>query len=344
MSLSTSPFRAAKTLLLVAVVLVAAELIIRVQHFGSQALYRWGKFDPSSLVMTSNVQGYFETKLGWRLKANLRTWYKGQAFSTNEHGFRDRNRSVIKTPGTMRIAVLGRSYEMGTGVSDRDVWPAILEQRYFSDRAVEVMNFSVEAYSLSQVELTYHRFAKNFHPDFVIIPIYYEEIDTIVPLAALPLPTALQKWLSLSAWLDHLYLPRVLQFASWSTVLKHGSQDWDFQLGAKYLKNKGKDASTEPYTTVAQRLVGAVLANDSQVILAPMPRIVRTSTALYAKGKRLFEVYSKGRDRVRLLTELEPLGQELTTNSIAIPGDPHFNAEVQRRIAEVIYGSVDWPK
>lgn len=126
-----------------------------------------------------------------RVRENEGVTYLGKSFETNSHGFRDKPRAVIKPRETTRIAVLSRSYEMGTALSVEEVWPWKIEEKLGTGN--EVLNFSVEAYNMVHIEATYHRFAKNFKPDWVIIPIYYEEIDTVIPIVSRSLLRRFQK-------------------------------------------------------------------------------------------------------------------------------------------------------
>jgi hypothetical protein len=91
---------------------------------------------------------------------------KGAAFRTNEHGMRDGPVSRTPTPGVVRIALLGASPELGTGVASGDEYPALLEQRL--GPGVEVLNFAVVGYSpVQQVGVLDDALA--FEPDLVLL-------------------------------------------------------------------------------------------------------------------------------------------------------------------------------
>lgn len=325
----------------VVVALVLAELALRGFTFGFAAFTSPLSYDPVSLVETANVVPFPDRKLAWRLRSSVVTQYKGQAFATNAHGFRDRERAVVAEPGQSRIAVLGRSYEMGTGVADSQTWPALLEREFFQNHhrnhnKVEVLNFGVEAYSWQQVEATFHRFAKNFRPSCVLLPVFYEEIDTLIPTQAQTLRPA---GFSLVAWAEHFYLPRVAQQGLWWLVFRHGGGDWlYFPRGASRPHAEGAMVTAEPFITVIQRLVASIRSEGMDVAILPLPRLIRTSDHLYEKGRRLFELFARSMahatPQVSLLQELESLHQAVGLQDVAIPGETHFGAAFNQTLAE----------
>jgi hypothetical protein len=83
------------------------------------------------------------------LMPNKRIPFKGAMMSTNQWGLRDRPCEKAKPPGTYRIAMLGASHPMGTGVNDDEVMDNVAEDRLNRERAggqyqhYEILNFSV---------------------------------------------------------------------------------------------------------------------------------------------------------------------------------------------------------
>jgi lysophospholipase L1-like esterase len=97
----------------------------------------------------------------------------------NSQGFRGRATSTTKPPGAFRIAVLGDSFTMGTGVRDRDTLPAQLErelQRLVT--GLEVLNFGVGGTdTVYQIHLLQRQVLK-YKPDLVIVVMFLN--DTVV--------------------------------------------------------------------------------------------------------------------------------------------------------------------
>jgi hypothetical protein len=113
--------------------------------------------------------------LGGELRPNARIVFDDQPFSTNALGMRDRPRSLVKPAGVYRIAVLGPSHVMGSGVADADTFTRQLEDRlnWASARSddgaprYEVLNFGVAAYALTQQLALLEDRVLKFNPDAV---------------------------------------------------------------------------------------------------------------------------------------------------------------------------------
>jgi D-alanyl-lipoteichoic acid acyltransferase DltB (MBOAT superfamily) len=98
--------------------------------------------------------------------------FKGQRFSTNQWGMRDREYSMQKPPDTYRIAVMGPSFVMGSGVADGEPFEAVLEEELNARSPgprFEVLNFGVANYSLLQQLALLDERVWDFEPDAVII-------------------------------------------------------------------------------------------------------------------------------------------------------------------------------
>ncbi|WP_157979448.1 hypothetical protein [Rhodoferax ferrireducens] len=113
--------------------------------------------------------------LGGELQPNTSIVFMDQPFSTNALGMRDRPRSLAKPAGVYRIAVLGPSHVMGSGVADADTFTRLLEERLnrAADRSrdgarrYEVLNFGVAAYALTQQLAQLEDRVLKFAPDAV---------------------------------------------------------------------------------------------------------------------------------------------------------------------------------
>lgn len=95
-----------------------------------------------------------------RMKPNLKINGIDHDFQTNSFGMRDKEYSLRKPSGTKRIALLGGSYQMGSGVNNDQVFEAITEARMNKEmtdsinKQYEIFNFSAGGYYLlQQVEL-----------------------------------------------------------------------------------------------------------------------------------------------------------------------------------------------
>jgi D-alanyl-lipoteichoic acid acyltransferase DltB (MBOAT superfamily) len=108
------------------------------------------------------------------LKANVDGLYKEASFHTNRWGMRGRDYALEKPEGTLRIAAVGASHEMGAGVDDDQVFLSLLEQDLNERRPIgfdhyEVLNFAVAGYSLLQRREIFLRRALEFDPDVLLV-------------------------------------------------------------------------------------------------------------------------------------------------------------------------------
>jgi lysophospholipase L1-like esterase len=107
---------------------------------------------------------------GWALIPNL-------PGITNSQGLRDRERTVLKPAGTVRIAVLGDSMAEGMQVALEQTFPSVLEE-LLGARAcpggapVEVINFAVQGYGTAQQRLTLNQQVWAYDPDVVVLAMF----------------------------------------------------------------------------------------------------------------------------------------------------------------------------
>lgn len=77
--------------------------------------------------------------------------YRGALYTTNSRGFRGPEFTVAKPAGTLRIAMLGDSYTMGSGVNYEESYPAQVEQALQNEASstrVQVLNLGLSGLSL----------------------------------------------------------------------------------------------------------------------------------------------------------------------------------------------------
>ena len=132
----------------------------------------WVRFQEADVVR------YLETDfLQFELQPLVQRNLFGQPFLTNSFGMHDDPVTIEKPDGTIRIAVLGSSMDMGWGVRYQDTYinklqewldSRAIHQKLSPPRRFEVLNFAVAAYSPMQRLETLKRKVLAFHPDLVI--------------------------------------------------------------------------------------------------------------------------------------------------------------------------------
>ena len=119
--------------------------------------------------------------------------YRTTTEKINAHGWRDNLYSYEKPTDTYRIAVIGCSRTYGYGVDAEETYAKYLERMLNNDtgRKVEVMNFGVNGYGLSQMALNYIKYVRRYHPDLVIVQFYATSIGRVLftEMWATPKPT-----------------------------------------------------------------------------------------------------------------------------------------------------------
>jgi hypothetical protein len=107
------------------------------------------------------------------LRPSIQVLHKGVTVTTNSMGMRGRERSLKKPPATIRIALLGPSYIMGSGVGDDETIAARLEQRLNAagGTSYEVLNFGVSGYSVLQQMAQLEERVLAFEPDLVLVTV-----------------------------------------------------------------------------------------------------------------------------------------------------------------------------
>ena len=119
-------------------------------------------------------------------KPNSKTRIGSNLVEIDSFGLRDKNYPLLKHEKTYRIALLGGSYEMGSGVSNKEVYENIVEEKMnasLKDSAInnyEIFNFAAGGfYLLQHVELCNTKVFK-YKPNAVIYVAHSDEKRRVV--------------------------------------------------------------------------------------------------------------------------------------------------------------------
>jgi lysophospholipase L1-like esterase len=139
--------------------LLLCEVAVRVFDLGPEI----------SVVYWENYRVSDNPKLGYELVPGS----KDGTNLINRDGMRDRERAARKPPNTIRIACIGDSICYGLEVSREEAFPARLESdlnAYYSasGTTVEVLNFGVTGYNLTQTIENLKTRALKYDPDIII--------------------------------------------------------------------------------------------------------------------------------------------------------------------------------
>lgn len=121
--------------------------------------------------------------LGYAHLENQSLTYRQEGFSrsrTNSLGFRDREFSKNKAPGTTRVCVLGDSMTVGMEVPPEYTFTRLLEQRLNANKngsKYQVYNCGISGYGTGQEYLLYRREVQKLNPDIVMLIYNVGDVD-----------------------------------------------------------------------------------------------------------------------------------------------------------------------
>ncbi|NQY92267.1 MAG: SGNH/GDSL hydrolase family protein [Deltaproteobacteria bacterium] len=136
------------------------------------------------LGATNDYEGGFMTH---DLKPNLEVIHKGTLVKTNRWGHRDSDDYGKEKPeGTFRIALIGGSNTMGSGVDIEDTLATLIEQRLNEELGgthhdrYEIVNLAVSAYHLLDRLWAAMYVAPEFNPDLILVSITARDLRRAV--------------------------------------------------------------------------------------------------------------------------------------------------------------------
>lgn len=120
------------------------------------------------------------------LKPNLDLIFKGALLTTNEFGLRDRPVQKNTPANTLRIALMGGSIEMGSGVTTEQTFENLVEDSlnkehfYKLFEKVEIVNFAIPGTHLPQHMARVDKIVPEFEPSVIIYTAHSDEISRII--------------------------------------------------------------------------------------------------------------------------------------------------------------------
>ncbi len=321
--------------LLTVMFFLGLEAGFRLYFFGGSALIAPWRYDALPIVPGRVLQTVADPLIGWRLAPYQRVRLKGADLSTNAYGFRDRDIALEKSPGVYRLAVLGASFEMGSGVNDTETYSRQLQllfDRHLPGR-VEVLNFGVFAYNAIQINAAYDAFVSAFKPDAVLVPCYPGFFFTSVPQAPAPLDNRQDRLGPIRASFANLYIYGALRKLAEDWIEPHLAHDWR-QRGRK------QPPSQRPLVYTPEVVAAFVAARQQEgilVIAVILPRpgnISATSLQDFALAVHRWAEPISGLSVIDTRTQLAD--RIFPWDSIYY-GDNHPNARVHALYAEAIF-------
>ncbi len=164
---------------------------------------------------SSNV--YSET-YGWDLRKGFHGIDFGHVATVNSQGYRGAVHPYRKTPGHIRVVMLGDSIAYSAGVDDDHSFSALVEKRRPD---IEIVNLAVGGYGTDQELIKLERQGLRYHPDVVILHfcLFSDYTDNSLPSALFdarqPKPFFTWDGHTLVEHDQHLKLSPVRRLAQW---------------------------------------------------------------------------------------------------------------------------------
>ncbi|MBT8422143.1 MAG: SGNH/GDSL hydrolase family protein [Gammaproteobacteria bacterium] len=153
---------------------LAVEQTYRV-YVAGPAAFNPAKFNRvNQLMLTDFIEPASHPDIYFRLRPNLREWFRGAELHTNSQGLADQEYPLEKPAGSKRVAVIGSSWTMASGVSQQDVYHSVLEEMLneaYPNQKYELINFAVEMYGLGEIVATLRHRTPDWQPDMVLAAI-----------------------------------------------------------------------------------------------------------------------------------------------------------------------------
>ncbi len=152
--------------------LIFLESAYRFYLFGADAFSIAKVNSVNPLGLSGLLQPSSNPDLVFELKPNVDTYFKLVPFQTNSHGLRDKEYPLDKPDGVFRVAVLGDSFTLPSGVAIEGAFHSLLEDRLNSGKEsvrYEFINFAVGAYTLQQYLSAIRHKVMEYDPDLILI-------------------------------------------------------------------------------------------------------------------------------------------------------------------------------
>ena len=132
-------------------------LLLPVMEYATRITFR-------DVTTSSDFGGYFS-----------RNWIRNADLQVNSAGFRERNFTDAKAPGTYRIAVVGDSFTYGNGIRREDRYSDLLQAQLPAH--FEVLNFGQPGANTPEHLRNVAMLLPRIHPDFILVQWYVNDTE-----------------------------------------------------------------------------------------------------------------------------------------------------------------------
>lgn len=274
----------------------------------------WIPLQKTSIVSTTN------SILSHQLLPNYTSNFKGALLTTNRDGLRDKDYDLIKPDNTIRMAMVGGSIEMGSGVNNEDVFEALVENKLNNQNKnnnYEILNFSAGGYYMLQSVFLLKEKIVKYNPDVLFFCTHKnDEILVFSNLATL------------------IKNENKLNFAFLDSLLAY--HEIDASLSKKEIQKKLIPLKNEVYDWAFKEVKSICNDNNIRPIWVYVPLPVYNQEKLYGSFDVLATKY--GFEKINLL---ECYARNDYESLWIAPWDKHPNKIGHQLLADKFYKELD---
>ncbi len=276
-----------------------------------------------------------DPKIGHEHGANRHAQLMGVDVKTNSHGQRDREIPYERTPGVLRIAMVGDSLTMGWGVPYDALFSKRIEKLYDdAGTKAEVVNLGVGNWNTVQEVEHFLTKGYKYQPDIVVLNYFVNDAE--------PTPAHRHK----PSWLLKHCFSCVFFKGRLDMLLREATtrQNWaDYYLG---LYGGGKSEGWLNAKAAIKRLADYCKQNNIKLLIAHLPELHDVQNYHFGSVTELVRQAANENDAP--FVDLLPAMQFQASEDLWVtPPDPHPNAFANELIAAGLYSAlqkIDVPK
>ncbi|MGH9968960.1 MAG: SGNH/GDSL hydrolase family protein [Pyrinomonadaceae bacterium] len=142
-----------------------------------------------------------DVDVGYSLRPGVEGWWQREGLTyvkINNQGFRDREHTIEKPPGSLRIAILGDSFAEAFQVPLEKAFWSVMERKLqecpqAKKRKVEILNFGISTFSTARELILLQKRVWQYSPDVIVLLVttgndIRDNSPTLNKYAGLPLP------------------------------------------------------------------------------------------------------------------------------------------------------------
>jgi lysophospholipase L1-like esterase len=266
--------------------------------------------------------------IGHRHAPNRSARLMGVMVKTNSNGFRDREFTIDKPPGVLRIVMLGDSFTEGWGAPEEETFSKRIERRY-NDRGIkaEVINTGVGNWNTIQEVEFFLTGVYRYHQDIVVLNFVFNDAE---PVPHERPPSFLMRYCYSCVFLIGRYdaVHRMI----------FGGQDWaDYYLG---LFGDGTTPGWLGAKAAIKRLADYCKQNNIQLLIANHPELHDVKHYRFQKITDLVRDAAAENDVA--FVDLLPYVRDQDSASLWVTApDPHPNGFAHKFLADGIFAALE---